>query len=279
MPSTSHVVTLECAGNGRYQLEPRVDGEQWRLGAVSTAEWTGVPLVEVLDRAGIRSDARELVFRGADRGVVDGHDPMSFERSLVVDTARESEAILAYAMNGEALPVQHGYPVRLVVPGWYGVASVKWLVAIDAVGEPFEGYYQHEKYWYEWPTEDGTVREPVTRQRVRALITEPADGGAVPAGEIVVRGVAWSGDAPLARVDVRVDDGEWRTARIVGDRHRHGWQWWELGLHVGGPGATTIRARATDQAGNVQPERPQWNALGYGNNAIQRVTVRVDASD
>jgi DMSO/TMAO reductase YedYZ molybdopterin-dependent catalytic subunit len=143
LPSQSRAVTLECAGNGRYSLNPAVDGEAWRLGAVSTAEWTGVPLVEVLDRAGVLPVAQEVVFRGADRGTVEGgQGQMHFERSLPLGTARQSQAMLAHAMNGEALPLQHGYPVRLVVPGWYGVASVKWLSTIELVDHPFDGYFQ-----------------------------------------------------------------------------------------------------------------------------------------
>jgi DMSO/TMAO reductase YedYZ molybdopterin-dependent catalytic subunit len=273
MRSETVVVTLECAGNGRYLLDPPVDGEKWRLGAVSTAEWTGVPLVEVLDRAGIKPDATELVFRGADRGSVDGHGTIAFERSLPIDTARGSQALLAYAMNGESLPIQHGHLVRLIVPGWYGVASVKWLTAIDAVAEPFEGYFQADKYWYEIERAGQTIRDPVTLQRVRALITEPAAGEALPRGDLTVRGVAWSGAAPIARVEVSVGDGPWQDARLVGDRHRNSWQWWELITRVERTGPTNIRARATDLAGRTQPEKPEWNRYGYGNNSIEELTV------
>ena len=139
MPSQTRVVTLECAGNGRSQLEPRVKGEQWNFGAVSTAEWTGVPLVEVLDRAGVKPGALEVLFRGIDSGMVDGlSHPIHFERSLRIDDARGAEVLLAYAMNGEPLPVQHGYPLRVIVPGWYAVASVKWLAGIEVIGEPFQ---------------------------------------------------------------------------------------------------------------------------------------------
>ena len=174
MPSQSCFVTLECAGNGRSMLNPGVNGEQWKLGAVSTAEWTGVPLVEVLDRAGVKANAREVVFRGADSGKLDARsEPIRFERSLSLDDARGSEALLAYAMNGEALPIQHGYPLRLVVPSWYAVASVKWLTEIDVISQPFTGRYQTEAYFFEWQRGRQLVREPVSLQRVRSLITEP----------------------------------------------------------------------------------------------------------
>ncbi len=272
--SQRRVVTLECAGNGRSFLSPPVEGEKWGLGAVSTAEWTGVPLVEVLDRAGVKTAAREIVFRGADRGNVSGRsEPVRFERSLKLDDARDAEALLAYAMNGEPLPVQHGHPLRLVVPGWYGVASVKWLTQIEAVGQPFSGYFQAEKYWYEWNHAGGVAREPVTLQRVRAVITEPGPDQEREAGELIVRGVAWSGAAPIARVEVSIGGGHWQAARLLGERQRHSWQWWELSTRADRPGRIGLRARATDLAGRTQPEQPDWNRFGYGGNAIQEVSV------
>jgi DMSO/TMAO reductase YedYZ molybdopterin-dependent catalytic subunit/rhodanese-related sulfurtransferase/glyoxylase-like metal-dependent hydrolase (beta-lactamase superfamily II) len=277
MPSQSLVATLECAGNGRSTFDPPVDGEQWRFGAASTAEWTGVPLVEILDRAGPTPDAHDVVFRGADAGLVGGSTtPVRFERSLSIDDARTSGALVAYAMNGEVLPLEHGRPVRLVVPGWYAVASVKWLTCIDVVGQPFEAYFQTDRYVYEWERDGGIVREPVRLQQVRALITEPADGATVPAGNVVVRGVAWSGAASIDRVDVSVGGDAWQRARLLGERRRHSWQWWELLTHCDARGACTIGARATDLAGRTQPKRPAWNRLGYGGNAIQTVTVTLE---
>jgi DMSO/TMAO reductase YedYZ molybdopterin-dependent catalytic subunit len=275
MPTQTAVVTLECAGNGRFQLEPPVPGEQWRLGAVSTAEWTGVPLAEVLDRVGVQSAAREIVFRGADNGTVeDRPEPIRFERSLGVDDARDSGALLAYAMNGETIPIQHGAPLRLVVPGWYGVASVKWLTEIEAVDHPFDGFFQADRYFYERASDGAVRKDPVTLQEVRALITEPRPDQEVDGAELAIRGVAWSGAAPIARVEVRIDDGPWRDARLVGERRRGSWQWWELIARLERPGGAVISARATDMAGRAQPEEPVWNRLGYGNNAIQEVSVR-----
>jgi DMSO/TMAO reductase YedYZ molybdopterin-dependent catalytic subunit len=275
MRSQTLVVTLECAGNGRTMFDPPVNGEKWTLGAVSTAEWAGVPLVEVLDRAGVRAGARDVLFRGADCGTVEGHsEPIRFERGLQLDHARDADALLAYAMNGEPLPIQHGYPVRLVVPRWYAVGSVKWLNEIELVDRPFAGYYQSNKYLYEWERDGRVVREPITLQRVRALITEPGPGDEVRRGELAIRGVAWSGAAPIARVEVCVGGG-WQEARLVGERNRHSWQWWELITRVEKAGAVTLRASATDLAGRTQPERPEWNRLGYGNNSIQQVPIRV----
>jgi DMSO/TMAO reductase YedYZ molybdopterin-dependent catalytic subunit len=277
MRSQSLVVTLECAGNGRTLFDPPIDGERWDLGAVSTAEWTGVPLAEILDRAGVHPGAREVIFRGADSGSVDGHlETIAFERSLGLADARGSDGLLAYAMNGEPLAIQHGFPLRLIVPRWYAVASVKWLTDIEVTDQPFAGYYQETKYWYEIERDGRAVREPVMLQQVRALITEPESSKEIQQGELAVRGVAWSGAAPIAKVEVSVNGrGDWQQARLVGERNRYSWQWWELITQIDEPGELTLRARATDLAGRTQPSQSEWNRLGYGNNGIQRVTVRV----
>jgi DMSO/TMAO reductase YedYZ molybdopterin-dependent catalytic subunit len=279
MPSQSLIATLECAGNGRVSFDPPVAGEQWRFGAASTAEWTGVPLAEILDRAGLAAGAHDVVFRGADAGLIEGATaPVRFERALSVDDACASGALVAYAMNGEPLPLQHGRPVRLIVPGWYSVASVKWLTDIEVIDHPFEAFFQTQRYRYEWERDGTIVREPVRLQRVRALIAEPADGASVPADGFLVRGIAWSGAAPIERVDVSIGESPWRPARLIGERRRHSWQWWELFTQCERSetgGVTTVRARATDQAGRTQPEQPEWNRLGYGGNVIQTISVVV----
>ncbi len=268
MPSVTAVVTLECAGNGRAGLWPPAPGEQWGLGAVSTAEWTGVPLTAVLNQAGIQAAAHEVIFRGADSGHVNGHGGrVRFERSLPVSQLRQAGALLAYAMNGEELPRHHGYPLRLVVPGWYAVASVKWLTEIQLTSRAFRGHFQVDRYHI--------GGEPLSLQRVRSLITEPAPGPAIEPGGIVIRGLAWSGAAPITRVEVRIDDDPWRPATLTGDRHRHSWQRWELPARLARPGTVTIQARATDQAGQTQPEKPQWNPLGYANNAVHEIRLTV----
>jgi anti-anti-sigma factor len=276
MPSHTQFVTLECAGNGRSLLSPRINGEQWNLGAVSTAEWTGVPLAEVLQRAGVKAGAKEVVFRGADSGKLDASsEPICFERSLSMDDALGSEALLAYAMNGETLPMQHGYPLRVIVPGWYAVASVKWLTQIDVISEPFNGHYQTGTYFFEWQRGGQLIREPVSLQRVRSLITEPEPDSEVEQGELPIRGVAWSGAAPIARVEIRIGDGRWQEARLLGEPKRHSWQGWELITSLEHAGSAVICARATDMVSRTQPDSPEWNRLGYGNNAIQKIRVDV----
>src|SRR6516162_3201114 len=275
MSSQTFLATLECAGNGRTKFDPPTAGEKWDLGAVSTAEWTGVPLTEVLDRAGMESAAREVLFRGADHGMVEGRSrTIRYERSLRLEEVAVSGAILAYVMNGEPLPIHHGFPLRLIVPRWYAVASVKWLTDIELIGHTFAGHFQTEKYWYEWRRGGEDVREPVTRMQVRALITEPNQGSEIERGDITIRGVAWSGLAPIERVEVSTS-GAWHQARLIGEPSRQAWQRWELVTCINAFGPALLRVRATDKAGRVQPEHTEWNRLGYGNNSIQAVAIRV----
>ena len=216
------------------------------------------------------------MFRGADSGKLDANcEPTRFERSLGIGNAQAAEVLLAYAMNGEVLPIAHGYPVRVIVPGWYAVASVKWLAEIDVISGAFSGHYQAESYFFEWQRDQKTVRELVSLQRVRSLITEPEPDSEVEQGELPIRGVAWSGAAPIAQVEVRVGDGPWQNARLIGERKRHSWQGWEFIAGLDRPESLVISARATDLAGRSQPDSPEWNRLGYGNNAIQRVRIDV----
>jgi len=277
--SQSLEAVLECAGNGRTLFSPPAAGEPWGLGAVGSAKWTGVRLAEILDLAGIEPGASEVIFRGADRGPVDGSpEVIAFERSLTVGEAMQSGALLAYAMNGEPMSVTHGHPVRLVVPGLYAVASVKWLTGIIVTDQPFDGYFQSVHYVYEWERGGAAVREPVGAQRVRAMITEPGAGDELE-GTFAVRGVAWSGAAPVTLVEVSLDGGPWRPADLAGEPGAHGWQQWELrvaaGARKGAQGELRIRARATDGAGRTQAGRPEWNRLGYGGNFIHEVRVRL----
>lgn len=275
LPARDLVATLECAGNGRTLFRPAIEGEHWDLGAVSTARWGGISLREVLDRAGVQPNGREVVFRGADGGPLEELPaPIRFERSLPIEVATDADVLLVHTMNGAPLTAAHGFPLRLVVPGWYAVASVKWLTEIELIDHAFEAFYQTDRYWYEWQRDGRAVREPVTHMLVRSLITEPADGVEVPRGELVVRGVAWSGASPVVRVEVGVAGRPWQDAELVGPKDRYGSRRWETRVTVG-TGPVTLRARATDEAGNSQPEQAEWNRLGYGNNSIHQVPIRV----
>jgi DMSO/TMAO reductase YedYZ molybdopterin-dependent catalytic subunit len=275
-PAAEVVMTMECAGNGRARMARRAPGTPWDLGAVSTARFRGTPLRSVLDEAGVGAATVEILCTGADGGEVDGRT-MRFERSLPLGTASRPDVIVAWEMNGMPLPPEHGAPLRLVVPGWYGVASVKWLVRLRAITEPFRGFFQHDRYVYngEPGLADGT---PVRRVRVRSLITAPGEGNRLPDGRAFrVQGVAWSGERTIARVEVSADGGRtWRDARLDADPGpgiARGWS-----IECGPPASASVEivARATDDAGERQPTEPVWNELGYGNNAAHRVQLRVD---
>jgi DMSO/TMAO reductase YedYZ molybdopterin-dependent catalytic subunit len=257
MPTVTLPVTLECAGNGRTFFIPHIEGEPWVLGAVSTAVWKGIALSAILDYAEVRATAKHLIFRGAD----------GFERSLSVNEVRQSPVLLAFEMNGDQLPVQHGRPLRAIAPSWYAVASVKWLTEIEVSDQPSGGYYQVERYVYDSQT-------PVGLMRVRSLIIDPEECAEVELGDLTIQGLAWSGAGPLARVEVAVGDGAWTEAEMLEQRARYAWTQWRLVIPIDRPGEVRLRSRATDSAGETQPEQATWNRLGYGNNSIQTVTVR-----
>jgi DMSO/TMAO reductase YedYZ molybdopterin-dependent catalytic subunit len=277
LPSRTLLVTLECAGNARTDLKPPAEGEPWGYGAVSTAEWTGVPLSHVLQATGISSSAVEVIAYGADAGHVPAAGAtLSYARSLPITYTLESDALLAYAMNGEPLPPEHGFPVRLIVPGWYGMASVKWVTRLVAVADPFRGFYQADRYVMAHPGPDEIPPTPLTTVAVRSLIAHPPDGASLPSGTHVIRGLAWSGAAPVAQVAVSLDGGQsWQPAELTGDPARYAWRRWEYTLHINAPGQVSISSRAVDSAGNTQPAEPVWNYLGYANNAVQTIRLTV----
>jgi DMSO/TMAO reductase YedYZ molybdopterin-dependent catalytic subunit len=279
MPRRTIPVTLECAGNGRARMTPRPLSQPWLLEAVSTAEWTGTPLAPVLAEAGLSADAVEVVFTGADRGI-QGEVEQDYQRSLTVAEATQPEVLLAYEMNGEPLPPQHGFPLRLVVPGWYGMTSVKWLTGIEAVGEPFIGYQQTPGYHYQM--EPDQLDDPVTRILVHALMVPPGipdfftRNRVLDAGPVTLRGRAWSGQAPVERVEVGVD-GTWTEARLDAAIGEHAWRGWSCEWKAD-PGEHELSCRATDAAGNAQPTQQSWNYQGMGNNLVQKVAVSVRAT-
>ena len=267
LPSRSSAVTLECAGNGRAFLEPPAPGEPWGLGAVSTAEWTGVPLRALLEPAGLHPGAVEILFRGADAGVPQelGRS-IAFERSLAVDRAMSDEPLVAYAMNGAPIPRDLGAPLRLVVPRHYGMASVKWLVGIVAIDAPFDGFFQVDRYVI-----DGAPIGPV---RPRAIVVDPGPSGARVGSRIVLRGYAWSGHGAILRVEASTDGGSsWRDAALGGQRQSPAWREWSIEWTPERAGTYSVIARATDASGAIQPLAQQWNELGYANNAAQPVRV------
>jgi DMSO/TMAO reductase YedYZ molybdopterin-dependent catalytic subunit len=252
LPAVTQTILTECAGNGRATLLPRVSGEQWNSLALSVAQWTGVPLRGLLE---LRETAVEVLFTGADGG--------EYQRSLPREVAMDPATLLAYEMNGTPIPPEFGGPVRLVVPGWYGMASVKWVDRIEAVEQPFQGEFQSRRYVYE-------PGVPVTRIRIKSMFTEvPEVVRAGAPGRI--SGLAWGGEG-VGRVDVEID-GDLLQARLVGPALPHAWRRFELDWTPRTPGRHVLVCRATDIQGESQPDEPEWNELGYGNNAAQRIEL------
>lgn len=269
-------VTMECAGNGRSRMEPRPMSQPWDQGGIGTAEWTGTPLAPILLEAGLAPEAAELVFTGADRGVQGGSEHQ-YARSLSLADAMADDVLLAYEINGQPLPPQHGYPLRLLVPGWYGMTSVKWLESIEAVATPFEGYQQAVAYRFtQGPEEQG---EPVQRIRVRALMAPPGipefmtRTRILKAGPVLLQGRAWSGAGEVERVEVSVD-GQWAEAHLEPAAGPYAWRAWTFPW-VAAQGSHELACRATDSSGTMQPDEPEWNYQGMANNAVQRMTVTV----
>ncbi len=279
-PQTTIAVTLECAGNGRARLSPRPMSQPWLSEAVGTAEWTGTPLGPILAEAGLRESAREVVFTGLDRGVQGGIDQL-YERSLQLAEVQRPEVMLVHAINGQALPPQHGFPVRLIVPGWYGMTHVKWLRSITVTDAPFEGYQQALAYHYRVSEE--SAGEPVTRMLPRALMVPPgvpdfmSRARFVSPGTHTIEGRAWSGLGTVTRVDFSDDGGRtWAEVELGAAESPFAWRGWRHDWKAD-PGEHELCVRATDSNGNVQPDAQSWNFEGVQNNAIQRVRVVASA--
>lgn len=263
----SLIAFLECAGNGRGRFDPPADGTPWIMGAAGTAEWTGVPVRVLLERAGVRPGAVDLVCEGG--------DPAQVTRGLPMAVAMDPDTMVVWAMNGAPLPPDHGYPVRLFVPRWIGVASIKWLQRLEVIDRPFDGIYNTVRYVLQ-DRPSGAPTEPATLQPVKSYINQPAPNSAIPRGQHLITGYAWSGHAPIARVEVSTDGGEtWREARLLEPRFPLAWVRFALPWEVQAAGSYTLASRATDEAGHVQPVTVEWNRQGYYMNAIYSFLVTV----
>jgi DMSO/TMAO reductase YedYZ molybdopterin-dependent catalytic subunit len=283
MPSRTVSMVMECAGNSRIFLSPKVMGLQWELGAVGNAEWTGVPLADVLKRVGVKAGAVEVVLEGADRGEIKKEPAspgkISYARSISLAKAMSPEVILAYQMNGEDLSPAHGYPLRAIVPGHYGMASVKWLNRILVLDHPFRGYWQTSDYTY-WNQHNGMPIEllPVGEVEVKAEISRPALYEAVPANSVYrVFGAAWTGESEIAKVEVSVDCAKtWQSAQLLGDSVKYAWRLWEYHWRTPAqPGRHTIMARATDARGRTQPMERDTHRGTYMITHVQPIEVEV----
>lgn len=271
MPAVTREVWLECAGNSRSRWNPPGEGNQWDDQAISNARFTGVPLATVLDQAGLETDAVDLVGTGFD---VDNNGT-PFQRGLPIETARNGEVMLAYLMNDAPLTGANGGPVRMIVPRWAGIASVKWLARLEAIAERFAGYYNAERYII--VDADGRTTGIVREMPVKSVMAWPNEAEHVPVGRHTVFGFAWSGYAPIERVQISTDDGHtWESARLAAGDGPLAWARWEFDWTPSQRGEAHIAVRATDAKGNVQPERAPWNKFGYQMNAILIRTVLVD---
>ncbi len=280
LPERTVFATVECAGNGRSFLLPRPAGVPWGAGAVGHAEWTGVPLRLVLEQAGLRPEAVEVLFEGADRGTEPDHpEPMAFERSLPLAKALDPDTLLALRMNGEPLEPSHGFPVRLFVPGWYGVASVKWLCRIAVLDRPFRGYFQGTKYTVQKRAATGLDAVVVGPMAIKSEVIRPHDGAELGVGTNRVFGVAWAGEQAVAAVEVSTDAGRtWSRADLVGPQARYSWTLWEYFWEVAQPGRYTLLARALAADGRTQPREHDPLHGGYLIHHSRPVAVQVGAA-
>jgi DMSO/TMAO reductase YedYZ molybdopterin-dependent catalytic subunit len=273
------VATMECAGNGRARMEPRAISQPWLHEAIGTGRWRGVPLGLLLAEAGPRASAVDVLFTGLDHGVEGGVE-QSYQRAVPLDEAMAGEAVLAYELNGQSLPPQHGFPLRLLVPGWYGMTNVKWLTRIDVLDHRFEGYQHDTAYRFRASEDDpGT---PVTRMVPRALMVPPGRPDFltrtrhVDAGDVQLEGRAWSGGGWIAGVDVSTDGGASWSPAALEPAEGPAWRWrrWTATWHAE-PGEHVLSCRARDDSDAVQPDQAEWNLGGYANNSVQRVPVVV----
>lgn len=285
MPQIEDVHTLECAGNGRGLLAlPSTSGTQWGRGAVGTAAWGGVRLGFLLARAGVAPEGKHVWFEAADQAPMPGVP--RFLRSIPIEKAMD-DVVLAHAMNGEPLPELHGAPLRAVVPGWFGMASTKWLVGIRVEDHPSDNHFMAKGYRYNYPGEDPATAAAVETMRIKSVITRPFDGAQVRVTHspgtkgpprLRVQGFAWAGPSGVKVVEISSDGGKtWKPCGFMGENAPMAWRAWATEIEVRPPARLTLLARATDNAGAMQPLEAKANGGGYANNAVHKVTVRVRA--
>ncbi len=267
---------LECAGNHRAKFEPRVYGEQWEEGAISQGEWKGIPLRDLLAITGLKANALEVIFEAYDFGNREDMDHnVHYTRSLPLEKALHPDTILAFEYNGKPLSLKHGFPLRLIVPGWYGMASVKWLKKITVINGYYQGPFQMIDYVY-YP-KGNSHPYPVTTINVNSLIQKPLDYSILDQGLQQIEGIAWSGEGSITKVEVSVDGEKWIIAEISQQfQGSYTWTNWKFQWHAKQKGEYTIYCRAQDSKGRIQPQKPLWNKKGYGYNAIAKVRVKVE---
>ena len=273
MPKAEVANTLECSGNSRSLLEVKASGNPWTIGGVGNAIWGGIWLKDLLGKTGLKKDARHVSFEGLDKPL--GSAAIKFIRSIPLEKAMDS-TLLAYEMNGQPLPLKHGYPLRALALGWTGANCVKWLHKITVLDQPHEGFFMDRVYRVFQKGEDPKTGEAVKEINIKSIIVEPQNAKTIPTGIVPIRGAAYAGVAGIQAVDVSVDDGRtWQPARLIGPDETYAWRHWEYLWEARQPGEFTIMARATDTTGRRQPETANWNVLGYGNNGIREHAIAV----
>lgn len=273
-PKTIAANTLECSGNGRSLLQKKASGNPWTIGGVGNAVWGGVALSVLLAEAGLSSRAAHVSFEGMDTPL--GKAQISFVRSIPIEKAMAS-TLLAYEMNGEPLPLKHGYPLRALALGWTGANCVKWLKRITVLDKPFEGFFMDKVYRVFQKGEDPKTGDIVTGIKLKSVITQPLPGEQCRAGRIVVLGAAYAGEDRVEKVEVSTDDGAtWHPAEWIGPDEPFAWRHWQFIWEVTEPGNHTILSRAIDSHGGRQPENAAWNLLGYGNNGVREHAVTIE---
>jgi len=273
MPKVEVADTLECSGNSRSLLQEKASGNPWTVGGVGNAIWGGIWLRDLLDKAKLNKSAKHVSFEGLDQPL--GSAGIKFVRSIPLEKAISS-TLLAYEMNGQPLPLKHGYPLRALALGWTGANCVKWLHKITVLDQPHQGFFMDKVYRIFQKGEDSKSGEVVNKISVKSIIVEPANDETFPAGIVPIRGAAYAGEAGIQAVDISADDGRtWEPARLIGPQEAYAWRHWEYLWDVRQVGEYTIMARATDTKGRQQPETAHWNVLGYGNNGIREHAIVV----
>ena len=274
LPKVEVANTLECSGNSRSLLKQKAAGNPWTIGGVGNAVWGGIWLRELLEKASLQDKAEHVSFEGLDKPL--GSAGIKFIRSIPIEKAMSS-TLLAYEMNGQPLPLEHGFPVRALALGWTGANCVKWVHKITVLDRPYEGFFMDNVYRVFQKGEDPKAGEVVKDIDIKSIIVEPANEASFSAGIVPVRGSAYAGEAVIQKVEISVDDGQtWKPAKLIGLQQPYAWRHWEYIWQAKQRGDFTIMARATDTDGRRQPETARWNMLGYGNNGIREHAVRVN---
>ena len=274
MPKSIVSNTLECSGNSRSLLKVKARGNPWTIGGVGNAVWGGIRLKDVLDQAGLNDSARHVAFEGMDKSL--GSSGIKFVRSIPIEKALTS-TILAYEMNGEPLPLKHGFPMRSLALGWTGANCIKWLNRITVLENPYEGFFMDKVYRIFQKGDDPKTGRIVTGIELKTIITQPLPEEGLPAGDITVLGAAYGGETDVAKVEVSTDGGtSWQNAEFIGPREQYAWRQWQYIWTVKEKGRHTIMARATDADGNKQPMDAEWNVLGYFNNGVHEHALDIE---